>query len=222
MPILLLERKALNLVFMNGFRTLSFLSVTVLICLFIIPFTAAENNFTGMSLSDTCKSKRNKTFSLYFNLDTAKTDFYSLLQFIESKGEFSRFDSDNKEDSSTATSIILKKILCWEKLSKSPVEYWKLQNVFSISYFLQSTTPVEINKEPTSFRLTQLNFTDNSQMEIAAEKIAEIRWGEPLLAWSFWFLIKGNNRIYIIENYIPGHIAVTQKYRDIIRDEWVK
>ena len=59
-------------------------------------------------------------------------------------------------------------------------------------------------------------------MEIAAEKIAEIRWGEPLLAWSFWFLVKGNSRIYIIENYIPGHIAVTQKYRDIIRDEWVQ
>ena len=198
------------------------LFATVLSCLFIIPPTTAANNFSCKNLSDTCKSKRSKTFSLYFSLDTAKTDFYRLLTFIESKGEFSRFNSDNKEDSSTTTSILLKKILCWEKLSKSPVEYWKLQNLFSISYFLQSTKPVEINKEPTSFRLTQLNFTDNKQMEIAAEKIAEIRWGEPLLAWSFWFLVKGNSRIYIIENYIPGHIAVTQKYRDIIRDEWVQ
>jgi len=207
---------------MHRCRIKLLLFASLLACLFIMLLTTAAYGFRGNSLSDTCKAKRNKTFSLHFSLDTAKTDFYSLLTFIESKGEFSRFNSDNKEDSSTTTTILLKKILCWEKLSKSPVEYWKLRNLFSISYFLQSTKPVEINKEPTSFRLTQLNFTDNNQMEIAAKKIAEIRWGEPLLAWSFWFLVKGKNKIYIIESYIPGHIKVTQKYRDIIRDEWVK
>ena len=58
-------------------------------------------------------------------------------------------------------------------------------------------------------------------MEVAATKIWEIHWGEPLLAWNVWFLIKGSTRIYILENYIPGYTEVTQKYRNIIQDEWV-
>ena len=45
--------------------------------------------------------------------------------------------------------------------------------------------------------------------------------GKPLLAWNFWFLIKGNKRVYILQNYVPGYNEVTQRYRDIIQEEWV-
>jgi hypothetical protein len=180
------------------------------------------NGIKDTTILDTCKFQHDTTFSLNFTLDTTKNDFYNLLSFIESKGEFSRLNSDNKVDSSTAAHVTLKKILCWEKFFDSPVEYWQLNNVFSISYFLVSARPSkEMNMELPSFRITQLNFIDNKEMEIAATKIWEIHWGEPLLAWNVWFLIKANRRIYILENYIPSYTAITQTYRDIIQNEWV-
>jgi len=190
--------------------------------LFLALSSARANAIKDTTFRDTCKFQRDTTFSLSFTLDTAKSDFYNLLSLIESKGEFSRLNSDNKVDSSTAAHITLKKILCWEKFFDSPVEYWQLNNIFSISYFLVSTISLqEKNKELPAFRITQLNFVDNREMEVAATKIWEIHWGEPLLAWNVWFLIKGNNRLYILENYIPSYTAVAQNYRDIIQNEWV-
>ena len=186
-----------------------------------LPFGIA-NSIKDPTFQDTCKFPRDTTFSLTFTLDTAKNDFYNLLSLIESKGEFSRLNTNNKVDSSTANHITLKKILCWEKFFDSPVEYWQLKNVFSISYFLVSqNSSKEKNEEEPSFRITQLNFINNKEMEVAATKIWEIQWGEPLLIWNVWFLIKGNRRIYILQNYVPAYTAVTQKYRNIIQDEWV-
>jgi hypothetical protein len=180
------------------------------------------NGIKDTTFRDTCKFQHDTTFSLNFTLDTAKNDFYNLLSFIERKGEFSRLNSDHKVDSSTAVHVTLKKILCWEKFFDSPVEYWQLNNVFSISYFLVSArSSKEKNMELPSFRVTQLNFIDNKEMEVAATKIWEVHWGEPLLAWNVWFLVKGNRRIYILENYIPSYTAITQTYRDIIQNEWV-
>jgi hypothetical protein len=179
--------------------------IIVIILFFFALSSGVANDIKDATFRDTCKFPRDTTFSLNFTLDTAKNDFYNLLSFIESKGEFSRLTSDNKVDSSTANHITLKKILCWEKLFDSPVEYWQFTNVFSISYFLVSTiSSKNKNDEQPSFRITQLNFTNNKEMEVAATKIWEIHWGEPLLAWNVWFLIKGDTRIYILENYIPG------------------
>ena len=197
--------------------------VIIVIILFFLdlPSVFANDNIDA-TFRDTCKFPRDTSFSLTFELDTAKNDFYNLLSLIESKGEFSRLNSNNKVDSSTANHITLKKILCWEKFFDSPVEYWQLKNVFSINYFLVSkSSSQEKNEEQPGFRITQLNFKSNQEMEVAAAKIWEIQWGEPLLIWNVWFLIKGNRRIYILQNYVPSHTAITQKYRDIIQDEWV-
>jgi len=188
---------------------------------FALSSCSTEGN-KNTTFPDTCKYQRDTTLLLNFSLDTTKNDFYDLLSLIESKGEFSRFSSENTLDSSTENHITLKKILCWEKFADSPVEYWRLNNIFSISYFLVSTKPTKEKDEPLpSFRVTQLNFTDNKEMEIAAIKILEVHWGEPLLAWNFWFLIKGNRRVYILQNYVPSFIKVTQRYVDIIQQEWV-
>lgn len=194
--------------------------VVSVISFFLLPLSASS--FNNKSLSDTCKSKRSKTFYLQFSLDTATSDFYHLLAFIESKAAVSRFGPDHKEDSSTARMIVLKKVLCWEKLHQSPIEYWKLSNVFSISYYLQSAHVASASEDSMSFTLTQLNFTSQQQMETAAQKIEEIRWGEPLFPWNFWFLVRGNKRLYIIQTTVPGHIDTAEKYSNIIREEWVK
>ena len=196
--------------------------IIIIILLFLNLPPGFANDIREAVFSDTCKFPRDTTFSLNFTLDTAKKDFYNLLSLVESKGEFSRFNSANKVDSSTATHVTLKKILCWEKFLDSPVEYWQLNNVFSINYFLVAkTSPKDKNEEQPSFRITQLNFTNNEEMEIASKKIKEIQWGEPLLVWNVSFLIKGNRRIYILQNYIPAYTAITQKYRDMIRLEWI-
>ena len=174
------------------------------------------------AVKDTCKYQRDTTLLLNFSLDTAKSDFYELLSLIESKGEFSRFNGENKVDSSTANFITLKKILCWEKFSDSPVEFWRLDNIFSISHYLVSTMTAQDKNEPLpGFQITQLNFTNNEQMEIAAKKILEIHWGEPLLAWNFWFMVKGNRRIYVLQNFVPGYTEITERYMKIIQEEWV-
>jgi len=201
------------------------MNAKIIVVIFMLFFALASGIAEGnknITFRDTCGYQHDTILSLNFSLDTAKNDFYDLLSLIESKGEFSRIGSDKKVDSSTATHIILKKILCWEKFSDSPVEYWRLNNIFSISYYLESTASINKKNEPLpGFRVTQLNFIDNKQMEVAVSKILEIHWGEPLLAWNFWFLIKGNKRVYILQNYVPGYNEVTQRYRDIIQEEWV-
>ena len=205
----------------NSFRV-SAKIILVIVMLFFALSSGIAQKKKNSTFRDTCKNLRDTTFLLNFSLDTTKSDFYDLLSLIESKGEFSRLSSENKVDSSTDNHIILKKILCWEKFSDSPVELWRLNNIFSISYFLVSTIPTKEKDEPLpSFRVTQLNFIDNKQMEVAANKILEIHWGEPLLAWNFWFLIKGNRRVYILQTYLPGFIEVTKSYMDIIQEEWV-
>lgn len=197
--------------------------IIVLICvLFFACSVSIAQTKKHKAVRDTCKYQRDTTFVLNFSMDTAKNDFYELLSLIESKGEFSRFNGENKDDSSTANRIILKKILCWEKFSSSPVEFWRLNNIFSISYYLASATASKENHEPLpGFQITQLNFTSNEQMEIAANKILEIHWGEPLLAWNFWFMVKGNKRIYMLQNFVPGYTEITERYMNIIQEEWV-
>ena len=49
----------------------------------------------------------------------------------------------------------------------------------------------------------------------------ELRWGEPFVASNFWFLVEGFNRIYILENYIPGYTEVTREYSEYVKAEWV-
>jgi hypothetical protein len=196
--------------------------IAVIFILFFFQSFSIAQRKKDKTIRDTCKYQRDTTLLLYFSLDTATNDFYELLSLIESKGEFSRFGGDNKVDSSTANTIMLKKILCWEKFSGSPVEFWRLNNIFSISYYLVSAMPAKENNEPLpGFQITQLNFTDNQQMEVAAAKILEIHWGEPLLAWNFWFLVKGNRRVYILQNFVPGYTKITKRYMDIIQEEWV-
>jgi hypothetical protein len=196
--------------------------IAVISMLFVAQSFSIAQRKKDKTFRDTCPYRRDTTFLLNFSSDTATNDFYELLSLIESKGEFSRFSGDNKVDSSTSNHITLKKILCWEKFSGSPVEFWRLNNIFSISYYLVSAIPAKETNEPLpGFQITQLNFTDNEQMELAAAKILEIHWGEPLLAWNFWFLVTGNRRVYILQNFVPGYTKITKRYMDIIREEWV-
>ena len=170
----------------------------------------------------TCKSIRDTTIHLAFSLDTSKTDFFEMIVFIEKKGQFSRFNREHNADSSIDRRIILRKLLCEDKYYDSPIERWVLDSVFSISYFMNSVKPLKTTNLYPGFKLTQINFLTSEEMEIAAKKIKEVRWGDPLHKWNDWYFVKGKRRIYILESYLAAFSEFAQKYQDILQNEWVK
>lgn len=199
----------------------------LLFMIIIVVAVSCQTPQTGddktVAATDTCASRHDTTFYSTFTRDTTTTDFYALLNFIESKGEFTRFNAAHAVDSATTDTVVLKRVLCWGKQFDSPIEYWRLQHIFSISYFMSAVKPsANKGEDQPGFRIRQLNFTSNREMELAAAKIQDIHWGEPLLAWNVWFLVKGNRRIYMLENYIPAFTETTKRYSELIQREWVK
>jgi len=171
---------------------------------------------------DPCLNGRDTIYTLQFSLDTSNMDFYDLLDFIESKAQFSRINQEHKIDSSSTDSIVLKKILCYAKYYDSPMEKCILRGTYNKSCYFTSKYPWEGNKDYyAGFRIIQINFINPEETETVKNKIIEMRWGEPFVASNFWFLVQGANRIYILENYVPGYTEVTREYSEFLKTEWV-
>ncbi len=172
---------------------------------------------------DPCLNGHDTIYTLHFSPDSSSMDFYGLLDFIESKGQFSRVNREQKIDSSSTDSIVLKKILCYAKYYDSPIEKCILRGAYNKSCYFTSKYPLEENKDEfAGFRIIQINFVNEGEKEIAKNKINEMRWGEPFVASNFWFLVEGLNRIYILENFIPRYTEVTRDYSEFVKEEWVK
>ena len=202
-------------------RSINYLLLFTSLLFFIACNSKKEQ--TPKTKYDPCINGHDTTFHLRFSLDTSTQDFYQLLNFIESKKEFTGLNRKHKIDSSTNNVVALKRLLCEQKYFDSPIEYWFLDNIFSISYFLTSPTPAKGTKDFfPSFRITQLNFISQVELDSAAKKILEIRWGEPLHKWNDWYFVKGKKRIYILECYVAMFSETTKKYQNIIQKEWAE
>lgn len=178
---------------------------------------SAQHNFNP------CVGRHDTTFHLIFAKDTSTKDFYQMLDFIESKGEFSRFDKRNKIDSSTDEGILLKKILCKEKGFETPIETWLLGNIFSIRYYMTSSKSVkgQPNYFP-KFYITQFNFKTESEKNIALSKINEIGWGDPLKKWNDYYFITSKTRIIVLESGAAIFSETKNRYGKIIQKEWAE
>lgn len=174
------------------------------------------------ALIDPCLVAHDTTYTLQFSMDSSSTDFYNLLDYIESKGQFSRINQEHKIDSSSTDSIVLRKILCYAKYYDSPIEKCILRGTYNKNCYFTSKYPLKENKDYyPGFRITQINFVNQAETETVKNKILEIRWGEPFVASNFWFLVEGFNHIYILENYVPTYTEVTRQYSELIKTEWV-
>ena len=171
---------------------------------------------------DPCLVIDDSTFHLLFSIDTTTTDFYKLLDFIESKGEFSRFDKTNKIDSSFGKHILLIKILCEDKFYDSAKEIWLLDDVFSIRYFLTSKKPLKgtTNYFP-KLTLTQFNFKTELEKDKAYSKIKEIGWGDPEKKWNDYYIVIGKTRIIVLESGAAIFSDTKERYGKIIQEEWI-
>ena len=168
-----------------------------------------------------CINGHDTTFRISFSKDTTTKDFYQLLEFIESKGEFSRFDKKHKIDSSIGNSILLQKILCEEKDFDTPMEDWILENIFSIRYYMTSSKSIKGEKYYfPKFDLTQFNFKTEEEKNIALSKIKEIGWGGPLKKWNDYYIITSKTRIIVLQSGAAIFSDTKNRYGKMIQKEW--
>jgi hypothetical protein len=169
-----------------------------------------------------CINGHDTTFHMAFKKDTTTKDIYKLLDFIESKGEFSRFDKKHKIDSSIGNSILLQKVLCEEKDFETPIEKWVLDSIFSIKYYMISNKPVKGEKYYfPKFDLTQYNFKTEDEKNKALSKIKEIGWGDPLKKWNDYFIVDSKTRIIVLESGAEIFSETKNRYGKMIQMEWV-
>ncbi len=174
------------------------------------------------NVNNPCDNIKDTTYKMYFLNDTNMTDFYKLLNFIESKGEFSRFDKKNRIDSSTRNNIILQKLLCEEEYFDSPIETWILEGVISTRYFMTSRKAVKgHNNFYPKFDITQYNFRSEDEKIKAIEKINEIGWGDPLKKWNDYYIISDKTRIIILQSYVTMFGETKNRYGKLIENEWI-
>lgn len=188
----------------------------------ILLFTACGQADKSKSAAnhELCANEHDTTFHLSFILDTSTTDFYHLINFIESKGLFSRF---SKEKCWFEDTILLQKILCEAKGYDSPKEYWTLGNIFSIGYLLTSTKPLKQAGQTyfPKIQLTQFNFATQEEKEKAYSKIKEIGWGDPFHKWNDYYIATSKTRIFVLETGAAIFSDIKNKYGDMIQKEWV-
>ncbi len=196
-----------------------FFAASILICFAFGNTASSSLEFVGSQ----CEHQKDTTFKITFEKDTTTADFYKLLNFIESKGEFSRYNKKHKTESSTSNTILLQKILCPETNHfTSPLETWILEDVFSIRYFLTSKKPVK--GQPgfyPKFDIVQYNFTSEGEKKKALDKIHEIGWGNPLQKWNDYYIISNKTRIIVLQSYVTMFGETKNRYGKLIEDEWI-
>jgi hypothetical protein len=172
--------------------------------------------------NEPCNSLKNTTHKIYFLKDTTSSDFQKLLNFIESKGEFSRYDRKHKIDSSINNHILLKKLLCEEMYFDSPIEEWILEGIYSTRYLMTSRKPVkgQPNFYP-KFSITQYNFKTEKEKEKALDKIKEIGLGDPLKKWNSYYILSNRTRIIALQSFVPMVTETKRKYGKLIEIEWI-
>jgi len=195
----------------------------LLLLIGILTLTACKsvNDKTVTKAYDPCIDGRDTTFYIDFTKDTSTKDFYQLLNFIESKGAFNRFNKKYGIDSSTGNSIFLHKVLCEKMDFESPIERWVLRNVFSIRYFMTSHIPVKGTTDYfPKFDITQYNFISAGEKDKALVKIKEIGWGDPLKKWNDYYIVTSKSRIIILESGARIFTETKNKYGEMIQKEW--
>jgi hypothetical protein len=196
----------------------------ILLSLIIVPLGCSDHTKAQAPIdnkTDPCIHKKDTLIPLSFTADTTTSDFYQLLRFIESKGEFSRYSSKKQIDSSTGHQIILRKVLCPEQEFDSPMCRTILHNVFSIRYGFFASKSLKGNKGYTQgFSITQLNFTTTAAKDSALQLIRAVGWGDPLKKWNDYFIASGKTRIYILTSDFAFFSAFTRQYGKMIQTEW--
>lgn len=198
-----------------------FIKSSLIIFAIICGFNKIEN-FKSIKKLDPCVDGKDTIVHFKFEKDINTKDFFDLLKFIESKGEFSRYGKKHKINSSTGNSIRLTKLLCVKKYSKSPKEIYILDSVYSIRYLLTSKKSIKNNSEFfPKFDITQYNFKTEEEKEVALKKIKEIGWGDPFLKWNDYYIVSGKTRIIILQSYVTMFGEVKNKYGKMIQEEWI-
>lgn len=170
---------------------------------------------------DPCIDGHDTTLYIEFTKDTTTKDFYQLLNFIEDKGEFNRFDKKHGIDSSTGNLIVLHKVLCEKNYFETPIEKWVLHNVFSIRYYMKSRKPVKGTSDYfPKFDITQFNFISEKEKDKALTKINEIGWGDPLKKWNDYYIVSSKKRIIVLESGARIFSETKNKYGEMIQKEW--
>ncbi len=202
-------------------KKLFFIKLILILFLVTCGFIKKEN-LKSIDKIDPCVDGKDTIINIKFEKDTYTKDFFEMLKFIESKGEFKRFDKKNKINSSTGNSIRLTKLLCQEKYSKSPKEIYILENVYSTTYLLTSKKSIKNNpKFFPKFDITQYNFKTEAEKEVALKKIKEIGWGDPFHKWNDYFIINSKTRIIILQSYVTMFGEIKNEYGKMIQEEWI-
>jgi hypothetical protein len=181
-----------------------------------------KENLKFKNEHDPCVDVKDTIIRFKFAKDTNTTDFFKMLKFIESKGEFSRYNKKNKISSSIGNSIILTKLLCPGKEYKSPTEIYVFDDVYSIRYYMTSKKSIIKNdKFYPKFDITQHNFKTEEEKEIALKKIKEIGWGDPFRKWNDYYIVHSKKRIIILESYVTMFGEIKNKYGKMIQENWI-
>ena len=202
-------------------KKLLLLKLSIILLVIIYGFNKRENYESNKKI-DPCIDGKDTIIHIKFQKDINTKDFFKLLKFIESKGEFSRYDKKNKINNSNGNSIRLTKLLCEKKYYKSPKETYILDSVYSTRYLLTSKKSVKNNsKFFPKIDITQYNFKTEEEKEIALKKIKEIGWGDPLQKWNDYFIINSKTRIIILQSYVTMFGEIKNKYGKMIQEEWI-
>ena len=199
-----------------------FLKILFVACVLVFSIASNNNKLQLKNGIDPCENGIDPIIHLQFEKDTRTTDFYKLIQFIESKGEFNRLDKKKRLDSVTNSNIVLQKLLCEKKYFKSPIERWVLDDVFSIRFLMTSKKAIKGHPDFfPKFSITQFNFKTEKEKNIAIDKIKEIGWGDPLKKWNDYYIIENTTRIIILESYVTMFGETKNRYGKMIQKEWV-
>lgn len=196
---------------------------TLLICLFLYSLSlnlGYTNSLLTIKHEKYCFYRKDTFIEMKFSFENSKRDFFELIDFIEKQGEF-RSNKNKNIDSSTHSQILLQRLLCPEKDFDSPIEHWKLSNLFSIRYYMTSIKPIKGTKNLfPKFDITQINFKSEEEKNIALKKIEEIGWGDPHHKWNDYTIISGKFRIYIIESHVTAFGEKKEQYAKLIEKKW--
>jgi hypothetical protein len=188
-------------------------------------YVGCQSNAQQLNNKDTRQAvcnERDTFYRIMFSMDTSTADFYKMLRFIESKGEFSRFDKKHKMDSSTKKNLLLQKVLCQEQSDfGSPMEKCLLDSVFCIRYYLTSKKPVKGTTDYfPKFDITQYNFKTAAEKDKAYQKIKEIGMGDPRKKWNDYYIVVSETRIIELRSYVTMFGETKDRYGKLLQD-WI-
>ena len=201
----------------------------VILVIVIIAFHSCKNensSHQGFELApNPCPIEEDIVYRDTLGTDSTESDFSELVNFIESKGELSRYDRLKRLDSTTENYLFLSRLLCPDEGESSAIEKYIYNGVHSFRIELSSIKPIpEMKHLDFTIYLVQYNFAsgEDKNRVMATFLQSRVGWRDVRRKWKEYSIVERKKRLYIISSAFARSQETQEKYAKIIDEEWVK